>query len=61
MDFEKLLTEKECSCGMKHSCSIKKVIIGSGAIRQIGDLVAEYHNILLAADTNTYEVCGKEV
>lgn len=32
MDFVKMLQDKECSCGMVHSCSIKKVIIGKGAI-----------------------------
>lgn len=61
MDFDKMLTEQDCSCGMKHSCSIKKVLIGPGVIGEIAGLLGEYGRILLVADTNTYAVCGKEV
>lgn len=61
MDFDKLLTPSPCSCGKPHSCSMKKVLIGSGVIGQLGELVKEYQKIVLVADTNTYAVCGEKV
>ncbi len=59
MIFEELLKGRKCSCGMFHSCDIKKVIIGSGAMKELKNLAEDYKNILLVADTNTYQVCGK--
>lgn len=61
MNFEELLREKPCSCGMTHRCSIKHVIIESGAVKKIGSLLEGYGHILLVADTNTYKTCGSEV
>ena len=61
MNFEELLREKPCSCGMTHRCSIKHVIIESGAVKKVGSLLAGYSHILLVADTNTYKTCGPEV
>ena len=61
MDFNKMLQDKKCDCGMTHSCSIKKVLIGSGAVEQVSSLLESYQKILLVADSNTYRVCGKQV
>ena len=61
MNFEELLQEKPCSCGMVHRCSIKHVIIESGAVKKIGSLLGSYRKILLVADSNTYKTCGPEV
>ena len=61
MNFEELLKEKDCSCGMIHRCSIKHIIVESGAVSRVGSLLEGYHSILLVADTNTYATCGKEV
>ena len=61
MDFEKLLMGRDCSCGMKHTCAIKHVVIGQGANQKLGGLLGEYKKILLAADTNTYAACGEEI
>jgi len=61
MDFEKLLCGVDCACGMKHTCSIKHIIIGKGANKQLGGLLGDYHKILLVADTNTYAACGEEI
>ena len=61
MNFEELLREKPCSCGMTHRCSIKHVIIESGAVKKVGTLLAGYSHVLLVADTNTYKTCGREV
>ena len=61
MNFEELLRDKTCDCGMTHRCSIKHVIIESGAVKKVGSLLGGYHKILLVADTNTYATCGEEV
>ena len=61
MNFQELLKDKVCACGKVHTCSIKHVIIESGAISKIGSLLDNYQNVLLVADSNTYEVCGRQV
>jgi len=61
VNFEELLKAKACDCGMVHSCSIDKVVIGAGALKEVPGLISEYEHILLVADINTYEVCGKLV
>ena len=61
MNFEELLRDKPCGCGMTHRCSIKHVIIESGAVKKVGSLLDGYQKILLVADTNTYATCGEEV
>ena len=61
MNFEELLRDKPCDCGMTHRCSIKHVIIESGAVQKVGSLLGGYRKILLVADTNTYATCGEEV
>ena len=61
MNFEELLREKPCSCGMVHRCGIKHVIIESGAVKKVGSLLGSYRKILLVADTNTFATCGSEV
>ena len=60
MDFQELLKDKVCACGKVHTCSIRHVIIESGAISNISNLVDGYHKVLLVADSNTYEVCGRQ-
>ena len=61
MNFEELLKGRDCSCGMKHTCAIKHVVIGRDANKQLGSLLGGYKKILLAADTNTYAACGEEI
>lgn len=61
MNFEELLRDKPCDCGMTHRCSIKHVIIESGAVKKVGSLLDGYQKVLLVADTNTYATCGEEV
>ena len=62
MELSELLRGKEnCECGMSHYCPIKYLVIEEGALKKIPELVAEYSNILLVADVNTYKVCGKDV
>lgn len=61
MNFEELLKDRPCTCGMVHRCGIKRVIIGAGAVEQVGTLLEGYRRILLVADTNTYPTCGPRV
>ena len=64
MDFEKLLQNKEteaCDCGKVHTCTIRKVIIAPGAIMDLEGELAAYQHILLVADNNTYQTCGRQV
>ncbi len=61
MNINSLLGSHSCSCGRTHSCAIKTVIIGDGAIDQLHTLLGGYRHILLAADHNTYAVCGEAV
>ncbi len=58
MDFESLLRPKECGCGRTHTCPVERVVIRKGAISELGKLAEGYRCILLAADNNTYPVCG---
>ncbi len=61
MNIQELLTNKECSCGQRHTCDIKSVVIEKGAIERVADYTGNYKNILLVADQNTYAVCGDKV
>ena len=61
MDINSLLKEKDCNCGQKHSCDIKYVFIEKGAVNRISELCSKYKNIVVAADQNTYNVCGEAV
>lgn len=55
--------ELECSCGKKHSVDIKKIIIESGALKKIPEILKDYlsKKIFLVADRNTYKAAGERV
>ena len=61
MNFEELLKDKPCSCGMTHTCSIKHILVEQGANDKLGSLLGDYKKILLVADTNTWETCGEKI
>lgn len=62
MDINELLIgKKDCECGMAHLCPIDAVVIGEQALDSLTDLSADYGNIFLVADVNTYAVCGRAV
>ncbi|MBQ2277294.1 MAG: iron-containing alcohol dehydrogenase, partial [Clostridia bacterium] len=50
-----------CSCGREHFCPISDIVICSGALNRLPDILQGYNKIFLAADTNTYAACGKRV
>lgn len=62
MEIKDLLLGKEnCECGKSHKCPIDYVIIEENACDKLPEITAEYNNILLVADKNTYAVCGNTV
>ena len=62
MDINELLKgRKNCGCKKDHKCEIEHVRIGSGVINELPQLSRKYKNILIAADNNTYRVCGSRV
>lgn len=50
-----------CDCGKSHSCPIDAVEIGEGALKKLPALCEQYENIVLVADDNTWNACGKQV
>ena len=47
-----------CPCGKPHTCPIRTVRIGEGALLSLPAVCEGYRRILLVADTNTYAACG---
>lgn len=48
--------KKECSCGRKHETAVRDVVIKSGAVNEVGEILNKNgfsKNILLVADKNT--------
>ena len=60
MNINGLLNGKHCFCGQFHTCDIESVFIEDGAIGRLEGLCAEYKNILLVADENTFTAAGEE-
>ena len=52
-----------CSCGRSHSIDIDQIIIESGALSKVNEVVANYNvnKLFLVADSNTYSIAGKAV
>ena len=62
MELNELIKGREvCECGHSHNCPIDYLVIEEGALGKLPELLSAYSSILLVADTNTYEVCGKQV
>lgn len=57
---------KPCSCGKEHKILVDDIIIESGAINKLPEILkrerfADKKNIVMVCDENTYEVAGKQV
>ncbi len=50
-----------CECGKDHLCPIDHIEIGNDVLPKIYCICADYKNILLVADSNTYKACGEKV
>lgn len=51
-----------CGCGRTHQVGIKKIIIGSGCLAQLPELVRSLgaRQVYMLADENTYRVAGEQ-
>lgn len=51
----------QCSCGKEHSVEIQKILIESGCLKELPQLVKELggSHVFLIADENTFSVAGK--
>ncbi len=59
IDLNELKSQmKNCPCGREHKCDVDRIVIKSGALAELDGLTADYDNILLVADRNTYAACG---
>ena len=58
MDINALLKGRDCECGKRHECAIKKVYIEKNAINRLGEVLTPFNNVLIVADQNTYGVAG---
>ena len=56
-----LMGMRDCPCGREHSCDIRHVVIGEGALERLPEICAPFERILLVADGNTYPLCGDRV
>ena len=65
LPIEKLLRAEgyDCDCGKHHTVRLKKVIIGQGALFQVGSVLRELGvtHPMIVADQNTYRVAGRQV
>jgi len=62
MNINDLLRGKtDCLCGKDHVCPIKHVIIQENAIDELAHTTAGYNDILVVADSYTFDVCGRRV
>lgn len=63
IDELKSRMNKACTCGKTHELSNTEVLIGSGIIQEIPEVLRRYqvHKVFVLADRNTYEVAGKTV
>ena len=57
---------KPCSCGRKHEIVVDDIIIDSGAINQLPEILkrpayADKKSLVMICDENTYEAAGKQV
>ena len=59
MDINELLQGVNCECGKKHTCNIKYVYIEKNAAARLQEICAQYQNILLVADENTFAAAGQ--
>lgn len=53
--------EIQCSCGRTHFCALDCVVVESGALAKLPELMQNYRRILLVADENTFAACGRTV
>ncbi len=64
MKFDELLKENHCNCGKIHRSDVRKIIMESGALAKLPQVVAEmgdYRRVVMICDENTYAAAGVRV
>ena len=64
MDFTKALAEIHCACGRVHGSEVKRIVMESGALAKLPEVLAEmgdFSRLAMICDENTYAVAGKRV
>lgn len=60
MSVLSLATEKCPVCGRAHTCPIRYVHVGEGALLRLPEVTEGYDRLLIVADENTFEAAGAE-
>ena len=52
----------DCTCGVNHSCSVRRIDISSGALNSLAEYVRSdgFTNVLVVCDRNTYAAAGEK-
>ena len=65
MDILKLINDGgfACECGSYHTASLKELVIESGALKRIPELVRKYNGsrVFILTDCNEYAAAGEQV
>ena len=63
MDVDLGQLREPCACGMEHNIDVEKIVIESGAVSQLEEILEEFQNPVFICDSNTRtaaEPCGEE-
>ena len=63
IDFDRLIEARDCACGRRHACDIKKIVMRAGALSELPSVISflgEYKNVVMICDENTYAAAGKK-
>ncbi len=53
MDVDLGQLREPCACGMEHKIDVEKIVIESGAVSQLEDILEEFQNPVFICDSNT--------
>ena len=53
MDVDLGQLREPCACGMEHNIDVEKIVIESGAVSQLEDILEEFQNPVFICDSNT--------
>ena len=54
--------EMKCSCAQGyHKAALEQIVLESGALAKVPDILKDYHQIFVLSDETTYQVAGAAV
>lgn len=53
MDVDLGQLREPCACGMEHNIDVEKIVIESGAVSQLEEILEEFQNPVFICDSNT--------